>query len=158
MEALIGFLGVFAAIVAAWIGYSQGRAVERRELFDRRLPIVRKMEQSLRTAINSTDRQEVHNAFFDYVSAERDAAYLFGPEIGVRLTGLRQDFANINAFWDVAEDNPERGKMIEKKYASMERIAGFLLTAPDVFAPYMRFGGPIPASVAAVLRRIGFGG
>lgn len=141
MEAFIGLLGVLAAILAAWIGYSQGRAAERRDLFDRRLPVVREIEKALRVALNSGNPEERSEAFFDFFRAEMDAKYLFGPDVADTLESYRKDFAAINAFSNLPNDSPDRQNMIDEKHAAMQRIAAFLLNSSDLFAPYMRFGG-----------------
>ena len=148
MTSLIAVFSALIASFAALIGYFPWRTAHQRvvlDLFDRRLAIIREIEEAAKIVLNDPGRQKVDPAFWSFVRAESNARFLFGEDILKALAELRQDLANVMAFSDIPVDSPDYQRKVDIKYASLQRIVDFISHSSRLFAPYVRLDQKMPS-------------
>jgi hypothetical protein len=148
MTTLIAALGVVIAGFGALIAYFQWRTAHQRvvlDLFERRLAVFREIEEAAKAALNDLGKQKLEPAFLSYVRAEANARFLFGEEVITALARLREDFAAVMAFSDIAVDHPEFQQLNDRKHGALQRLAAFILNSSPLFAPYIRLDQKMPS-------------
>jgi hypothetical protein len=153
------FATVAAAIAAAWVAYSLGRAqisvaetqakiAERNwqtvnekivlDLFERRIAIF----EGIRAVVSDVLRtgQPTQQEYFQYLKAIDKAPYYFGPEVTEYLETLRHliselelDHSIISNFYD-----PARTERIKGRTTRMTELSQFYETSKHLFGPYIQ--------------------
>ena len=145
---LTAALGVIIAAVGAFIAYFQWRTAHQRvvlELFDRRLAVFRKLEESAKGILDGVSRKDLEAPFWSYIEAESNARFLFGEEVITALSRLRANIADAMAFCEIGDEHPDRHNLIERHSAALQYIAAFIQNSSPLFAPYMRLDQKMPS-------------
>jgi hypothetical protein len=148
VSVLIAFLGALIAGFGGLIAYFQWRTAHQRvvlDLFDRRVKVFGEIEDAARDALNAADAKSADAAFWRFVGAERNARFLFGQRLVVKLASRRADVAAIMSFRDVRPDHPEYAEMRNRESQAQKNLVAFLEKSADEFAPYMRLDQQMPS-------------
>ena len=142
---------ILAAIAAlgVLIAYFQWRTAHQRvvlDLFDRRLQTFELVEGAC-TSIISSGKASMDTLRLLH-QAKGKARFLFGDDVNAYLKDRIADCAFLLAFTSEVIDEraePDRQKLIDKKYGALTKIADFQTEAPPIFAPYMRLDQKLPS-------------
>jgi hypothetical protein len=135
---LVVVIGAFAALIA-YLQWVTAHQIVVLDLFDRRKKAFDELEKAVAPVFR--DGSVSNEAFNNLIVAKSSCRFLFGDDVKNYVQKMQEDFAFLAAFTDQVLDQkqePERSRLIDKKYACLERIVDFHNTAVPIFAPYMR--------------------
>ncbi|MGJ5075506.1 hypothetical protein [Bradyrhizobium oligotrophicum] len=134
---LVPLIAAFAALIAylQWVTAHQKIVLE---LFDKRLEAFRAIQEGLSPVMrNATTTQQEFTAF---VMAVERCRFLFGNDVSTYLRGLRSKMAFMTTYTDATIDQreePERSRLIDKKYEYLTDLASFESHGVPLFEPYL---------------------
>jgi hypothetical protein len=141
IDILSALLTPAIAIVVAYIAYAQWRTANARlnlDLFDKRLAVYRKVHDAV-GKVNATGLAEgAAEALF--LEAQREARFLFGPEVKAYLDELWMHFIQLHAAQSNTQSTDEdvRKRAVQRQSELFQEITQFYYEGGDVFAPYLQ--------------------
>jgi len=134
----ITVLAFVVSAFVAFIQYAQWRTANQKvviDLFDRRLRVF----TALRDAIGEISRsgEAEHVSMNAYTLAQVDAEFLFGPEVNDYLEKIAREIASLHVHRLIPDAAPNYSEIVERKYATFNRVTDFYKTAPTIFSPYI---------------------
>ncbi|MGM4870655.1 hypothetical protein AB7645_05440 [Bradyrhizobium sp. 956_D2_N1_5] len=152
---LVPVIAAFAALVAylQWITAHQKIVLE---LFEKRLEAFRDIQKAIVPIMRNG--AITNEEFFAFAAAVERCRFLFGDDVHHYLAGLRERLAFMSAFTDQiidGRDEPERSRLIDKKYDYLLDVANFETEGVPLFTPYikldqkMRYFWPIESTLRA---------
>jgi hypothetical protein len=135
---LVPAIGAFAALIAylQWVTAHQKIVLE---LFDKRLAAFQEIQAALLPIMrNGAATQE---DFFAFARAVERCRFLFGDDVHEYLAELRKKMSFMSVYTDQTIDQrtePDRSRLIDKKYDYLNDLAGFENHGAPLFAPYMK--------------------
>jgi hypothetical protein len=135
---LLPAIGAFAALIAylQWITAHQKIVLE---LFDKRFAAFQDVQAAIIPVMQhgAVTQQD----FFAFARAVERCRFLFGEDIHEYLAALRKKMSFMSAFTDETIDQrtePERSRLIDKKYDYLNDLANFETDGVPLFAPYLK--------------------
>lgn len=147
MTTLLTAIGLLIAAFGALIAYFQWRTAHQRivlDLFERRTGVFEEIENAVKQALNSANREEADAAFWRFVSAESKARFLFGVEVIEELKTRRVDLSAIRSFIDV-QSHREKQRMLEREGQARRDLVEFIESSSTLFASYVRLDQKMPS-------------
>jgi hypothetical protein len=135
---MVPVIGAFAALIAylQWVTAHQKIVLE---LFDKRLAAFRGIQAAITPVfINGEITQK---EFFAFAAAVEQCRFLFGDDVLQYLHDLRKKLSFMTSFSNEAIDSrtePERSRLIDKKYDYLNDLSNFETMGVPLFAPYMK--------------------
>ena len=135
---LLPAIAAFAALIAylQWVTAHQKIVLE---LFDKRLAAFQEIQAALIPIMrNGAVTQE---DFFAFARAVERCRFLFGDDVHEYLAELRKKMSFMSAYTDQTigqRTEPERSRLIDKKYNYLNDLADFEKHGVPLFAPYMK--------------------
>jgi hypothetical protein len=135
---LVPAIAAFAALIAylQWVTAHQKIVLE---LFDKRLAAFQQIQAALVPIMrNGAATQE---DFFAFARAVERCRFLFGDDVHEYLGELRKKMSFMSVYTDQTIDQrtePERSRLIDKKYDHLNDLADFEKNGAPLFAPYMK--------------------
>jgi hypothetical protein len=135
---LVPAIGAFAALIAyfQWVTAHQKIVLE---LFDKRFAAFQEVQAAFIPVMvhGAVTQQE----FFAFARAAERCRFLFGDDVHEYLGELRKKMSFMSVYTDETIDGrtePERSRLIDKKYDYLNDIANFETEGVPLFAPYLK--------------------